>query len=66
MYYHNHTQAQYIYTHDALSEYIICGDTSITTKGMRDRMNSLGKVSGGMSGYGKQLKVCYDCSGCSI
>ena len=50
-------QAQYIYTHDALSEYIICGDTSITTKGLRDRMNELSKVSGGESGYQKQLKV---------
>ena len=66
MLYHYHTQAQYIYTHDALSEYIICGDTSITTKGMRDRMNSLGKVSGGVSGYGKQLKVRCDFSDCSI
>ena len=38
-------QAQYVYIHDALQEYIVCGDASIPAEKIRNAMVSLQKVS---------------------
>lgn len=46
-----------MYIHDALSEYITCGDTSMTTKRLKIVMDELAKVSEHKSGYEKQLDV---------
>uniref|UniRef100_A0A1X7UYG7 protein-tyrosine-phosphatase n=1 Tax=Amphimedon queenslandica TaxID=400682 RepID=A0A1X7UYG7_AMPQE len=51
------TEAQYVYIHDALSEYITCGDTSMTTKRLKIVMDELTKVSEKKSGYEKQLEL---------
>ena len=50
-------QAQYVYIHDALQEYIVCGDTSIPAEKIRNAMVSLQKVSDHKSGYQKQFEV---------
>ena len=46
-----------MYIHDALSEYITCGDTSMTTKRLKIVMDELIKVSEQKSGYQRQLEV---------
>ena len=46
-----------MYIHDALSEYITCGDTSMTTKSLKFTMEDLAKVTEHKSGYEKQLEV---------
>ena len=46
-----------MYIHDALSEYITCGDTSITTKALKFKMDELSSVSEHKSGYEKQFIV---------
>ena len=52
-------QAQYTYIHDALAEYIICGDTSIeaTNASVFKRMEELEKVTDHKTGYQHQFEV---------
>lgn len=51
-------QAQYSFIHDALEEFITCGDTSIAVTNIRVVMVNLGKRdSSGKSGYAAQVEV---------
>ena len=52
-------QAQYTYIHDALAEYITCGDTSIeaTSASVFKKMEELGKVTDHKTGYQRQFEV---------
>lgn len=52
-------QAQYTYIHDALAEYITCGDTSIeaTSASVFKRMEELEKVTDHKTGYQRQFEV---------
>ena len=51
-----------MYLHDALQEYITCGDTSIPAEKIRAVTLTLQKVSEHKSGYQKQFEVRPTCS----
>ena len=48
------SQIQYIFVHDALEEYITCGDTSVLVANMKITINRLGK-----GGFSEQFKVIF-------
>lgn len=60
-------QAQYVFIHDALSEYVTCGETEITANNLRAKFNHLTKqIPGkGMTGFQNQFQVSLGC-GCSF
>ena len=53
-------QAQYVFIHDALNEFITCGDTEIKASSLRAKVNYLSKVtpSKGITGFNHQFQVC--------
>eukprot|EP00731_Ephydatia_muelleri_P019019 Em0011g1059a len=53
------TLAQYVFIHDALDEYITCGDTSISVTNLRVSINSLSKTKSGktFNGFQKQFSL---------
>jgi protein tyrosine phosphatase len=51
------TEAQYVYIHDSLAEYITCGDTSMSTKLLKIKMDELSAVTDHVSGYERQYKL---------
>ncbi|KAL5486487.1 hypothetical protein EMCRGX_G018974 [Ephydatia muelleri] len=53
------TQAQYVFIHDALDEYITCGDTSISVTNLRVSINSLSKTKSGktINGFQEQFSL---------
>ena len=53
------TKAQYSFIHDALEEFITCGDTSIAVTNMRISICNLEVVTAGKSGYANQLEVIH-------
>lgn len=52
-------QAQYVFIHDALNEYITCGETEIAANNLRSKFNHLTKqIPGkGMTGFASQFQV---------
>lgn len=50
-------QAQYSFIHDALEEFITCGDTSIAVTNLRVTMVNLSKRDGASTGYNTQFEV---------
>ena len=53
------TQDQYVFIHDALCDYITCGDTSVLAYELRTALHSLQKVDDmGQSGFRRQFEVC--------
>ena len=50
-------QAQYAFIHDALDEYITCGDTSIAVTNMRITLGKLSKQEDTESGFEQQFEV---------
>ncbi len=52
-------QAQYVFIHDALSEYVTCGETEITANNLRAKFNHLTKqIPGrGLTGFQNQFQV---------
>ena len=53
-------QAQYIYIHDALSEYITCGDTSFPLMDAHTVLRDLNRTQGDKSCFLKQFEVHKD------
>ena len=53
-------QAQYVFIHDALDEFITCGDTEIKASSLRAKVNYLSKVipGKGITGFSHQFQVC--------
>ena len=51
-------QSQYVYIHDALAEYILCGDTSFSLLDAHKKLAAFRKNKGGKSGYLVQFDVC--------
>ena len=54
-------QAQYVFIHDALNEFITCGDTEIKASSLRAKVNYLSKVipGKGITGFNHQFQVCW-------
>jgi protein tyrosine phosphatase len=52
-------QNQYIFCHDAVLEYVLCGETSVAAHSLRARIKTLSSVNQeeGVSGYKKELKL---------
>ena len=52
-------QAQYVFIHDALNEYITCGETEITASNLRAKFTYLSKqIPGkGITGFMNQFQV---------
>ena len=50
-------QSQYVYIHDALSEYITCGDTSFALMNARIVLRDLSSTQGDMNGFHRQFQV---------
>eukprot|EP00731_Ephydatia_muelleri_P019021 Em0011g1061a len=59
------TLAQYVFIHDALDEYITCGDTSISVTNLRVSINFLSKTISGktFNGYREQFSGYKQCKG---
>ena len=53
-----YVQNQYAFIHDALSDYITCGDTSMMAHELRGAIGDMDKKDGpGKSGYENQFQV---------
>ena len=50
-------QAQYTFIHDALEEYITCGDTSVAVSTMHSSISHLYKSDSGQTGFERQFSV---------
>ena len=50
-------QEQYVLIHDALNDYIICGDTSVVAYQLRMAIRDLDKEEDGQTGFDRQFKV---------
>ena len=46
-----------MYIHEALSEYLVCGDTSFAIMNARVHMRNMGAVEDGKTGFQKQFEV---------
>ena len=53
-------QSQYKYIHDALTEYITCGDTSFPLMDARKLVKELSESLDGKTGFEKQFEVSND------
>ena len=51
------TQDQYALIHDALKDYVTCGDTSVVAYQLRMAINDLDKEQDGQSGFERQFEV---------
>ena len=49
---------QYVYIHESLAEYLVCGDTSFAVMNSRINMRNLGRVEDHKTGFQKQFEVC--------
>ena len=53
-------QQQYEFIHCGLSELVVCGETEVAAANLRIAVNNLKKEGeDGMTGFQKQMKVCY-------
>ena len=50
-------QVQYVFIHDALKDYISCGDTSVMAYQLRQVINDMSKEENGQSGFERQFDV---------
>ena len=50
-------QEQYVLIHDALNDYITCGDTSVVAYQLRMAIHDLDKEEDGQSGFERQFEV---------
>ena len=50
-------QSQYVYIHDALSEYIQCGDTEFTLLNAHSKLATFRNILNGKTGYLRQFEV---------
>ena len=50
-------QDQYVFIHDALKDYISCGDTSVVAYKLKMVIDDMSKEEGGQSGFERQFKV---------
>ena len=50
-------QDQYVFIHDALKDYISCGDTSVMAYQLRQVINDMSKEENGQSGFERQFEV---------
>ena len=59
MYIYLHVQEQYVFIHDAVLEWLTCGDTQITPTNLRRELVRLDTVSADtqLTGYEQQFKV---------
>ena len=50
-----------MFIHDALNEFITCGDTEIKASSLRAKVNYLSKVipGKGITGFNHQFQVCW-------
>ena len=48
---------QYVYIHESLAEYLVCGDTSFAVMNARIQMRNLSKVEDHKTGFQKQFEV---------
>ena len=53
-----HVQMQYVYIHESLAEYLVCGDTSFAVMNARIEIRKLGVVEDHKTGFQKQFEVC--------
>lgn len=53
----NICQAQYAFIHDAIDEYITCGETAVSVTNMRIALSKLGKTEATKTGYQEQFEV---------
>ena len=51
------TQDQYVLIHDALKDYITCGDTSVEAYQLRLAIRDMDKKDDGQSGFEQQFEV---------
>ena len=53
-------QDQYVFIHDALNDYLTCGDTSVPAHELRRTISTLaGRDGEGRSGFERQFEVGY-------
>ena len=50
-------QEQYVLIHDALNDYVTCGDTSVVAYQLRMVINDMEKEQDGQSGFERQFEV---------
>ena len=53
-------QTQYVFIHDALDEYITCGETDIPASNLKVRVSKMHKIqpSKSITGFQEQYQVC--------
>ena len=51
-------QAQYMFIHDALKEFIMCGETEVLAPNLGILINKLGRTKLGITGFEQQFQVC--------
>ena len=49
---------QYVYIHESLAEYLVCGDTSFAVMNARIEVRKLSGVENHRTGFQKQFEVC--------
>ena len=47
-----------MFIHDALKEFIMCGETEVAAPNLRIVVRRLGRTNEGISGFQKQFQVC--------
>ena len=53
-------QEQYMLIHDALNDYVTCGDTSVVAYQLRMAINDMEKEQDGQSGFEREFEVVTD------
>ena len=48
---------QYVYIHESLAEYIVCGDTSFAIMNARIHLHKMGTIKDDKTGFQKQFEV---------